>query len=659
MILHKKSQSLLFANHTLKKKSILLLYRNIINHHYNPHHHHYSSSSSFHTNLITQTTKTTQEEEEPILKPKRSSEKKRTYSSLSSTIDNTTETISETGTDTATTATTDKKKTINNKTQTTNTEQSNLDRYGIHRFPLAWKDPNFYNEEKLENEMRRIFELCHGCRRCFNLCDSFPTLFDLIDYSKNESLESVHSNEFKKVVDKCTLCDLCYASKCPYIPPHEFNIDFPHLMLRYKTVEQYYENTLNNNLTNKEMDNKLNDNDTTVKETTGFLNQPGIEYKAKVNDGVNRKLLLKKENFIRNELLTKIDRNGWIFTKLPTFLTNFLFENKLIRKILDQIGFIHKDAHLPSYSHGTALDLINKNVKNNNQFDYNQLAQKEELKDVIENKLKDEKIVIYTTCLGNYNKPELVQYSKEILEKNGINVIVDYYGCCQMPQFEQGQLQKVSESAQKISKYLNDKYIKNGFKIVTVVPSCSLMLKSEWSNILPTNEDVQQVKKFTMDITEYLIYLVKKNGGKLPTQNLIKELPYSTVTLHHACHARAQNIGNKGLEVLKLIPKLKVNVIQRCSGHGGSFGVKKEHFETALKVGKPVAQKIQSSLKKDPLHVISSECPLAGQHLSQSVGMLNSNNNTSSSENNNQQQQQVVPSKHPIEILAEAYHIKL
>ena len=105
------------------------------------------------------------------------------------------------------------------------------------RHPLDWRNPDFYDEAKLDAELRRVFDICHGCRRCFNLCDSFPRLFDLVDASPTGELDSVESKDFKPVVDACTLCDMCYMTKCPYVPPHEFNLDFPHLMLRYRAVE--------------------------------------------------------------------------------------------------------------------------------------------------------------------------------------------------------------------------------------------------------------------------------------------------------------------------------------------------------------------------------------------------------------------------------------
>src|SRR5208337_4253172 len=105
------------------------------------------------------------------------------------------------------------------------------------RHPIAWQDPDFYDAAKLDAELRRVFDVCHTCRRCFNLCDSFPRLFDLIDASKTGELDVVDSADLKPVVDACTLCDMCFMTKCPYVPPHAFNIDFPHLMLRYRVVE--------------------------------------------------------------------------------------------------------------------------------------------------------------------------------------------------------------------------------------------------------------------------------------------------------------------------------------------------------------------------------------------------------------------------------------
>src|SRR5690606_15456783 len=102
------------------------------------------------------------------------------------------------------------------------------------RYPLAWRAPEFTDDEALYAEMQRIFDICHGCRRCFSLCNSFPTLFDAIDESDTGEVDAVPREAYWKVVDHCYLCDMCYMTKCPYVPPHEWNVDFPHLMLRAK-----------------------------------------------------------------------------------------------------------------------------------------------------------------------------------------------------------------------------------------------------------------------------------------------------------------------------------------------------------------------------------------------------------------------------------------
>ena len=103
------------------------------------------------------------------------------------------------------------------------------------RHPLGWQEPSFHDEEALHAELERVYDICHGCRRCVSLCDAFPTLFDLVDESETLEVDGVAKADYMKVVDQCFLCDLCYQTKCPYVPPHEWNVDFPHLMLRAKS----------------------------------------------------------------------------------------------------------------------------------------------------------------------------------------------------------------------------------------------------------------------------------------------------------------------------------------------------------------------------------------------------------------------------------------
>ena len=105
------------------------------------------------------------------------------------------------------------------------------------RHPIDWKNPEFYNEQACEKELERIFDICHGCRRCVSLCNAFPLLFDLIDEAGDLETAGVPKEKFWKVVDQCYLCDVCYMTKCPYVPPHQWNLDFPHTMLRAKAIQ--------------------------------------------------------------------------------------------------------------------------------------------------------------------------------------------------------------------------------------------------------------------------------------------------------------------------------------------------------------------------------------------------------------------------------------
>src|SRR5262245_54036928 len=105
------------------------------------------------------------------------------------------------------------------------------------RHPIDWQSREFYDAAAIEKELERVFEICHGCRRCVNLCTAFPTLFDLVDESPTLEVDGVKKSDFGKVVDQCYLCDMCYMTKCPYVPPHPWNVDFPHLMLRAKSAK--------------------------------------------------------------------------------------------------------------------------------------------------------------------------------------------------------------------------------------------------------------------------------------------------------------------------------------------------------------------------------------------------------------------------------------
>ncbi|MGD9544579.1 MAG: heterodisulfide reductase-related iron-sulfur binding cluster [Methylocystis sp.] len=412
------------------------------------------------------------------------------------------------------------------------------------RHPLDWRSEHFYDDAKLDAEMRRVFDICHTCRRCFNLCDSFPRLFDLVDESKSGELDSVASADFKNVVDACTLCDMCFLTKCPYVPPHEFNIDFPHLILRYRAVE------------------------------------------AK-----------KKGVPAADRALAETDRNGkWatLISGAANWATRR--DNATMRGLEETIAGIDRNAELPKYASKTLeAEAAAHPPSRNDSAPANA-----------------RKAVLYATCYGDYNDTSIGMSALSVLAKNGVETKVAHPACCGMPKLEQGMIDEVAEAARAVAAAFAP-YIDAGYDIVAPVPSCALMLKFEWPLILPEDESVKRLAEATFDLSEYVVDIARKEGlaeGMSPLDG--------GVAFHVSCHSRAQNIGQKGAELLALIPEADVSVIERCSGHGGAWGYKKGNFETAMKVGKPAARQMQSADKK---HIVS-ECPLAGLHIEQEIETL-------------------------------------
>jgi len=254
------------------------------------------------------------------------------------------------------------------------------------------------------------------------------------------------------------------------------------------------------------------------------------------------------------------------------------------------------------------------------------------------------RVVLYANCLVNFNKPGIGLASLAVLSHIGVDVKVVSFGCCGMPQLEQGIVGACAMKATKIARELGE-YIRQGASIVSIVPSCTLMMKHEWKTLLPDNEDVAILSANTFDISEYIVGVAKKEG----LAPGLKPIP-GTVYLHSACHSRVQNMGFKAKEMLELIPNLKLSIIERCSGHGGSFGVMKETHPTALKVGKSVFSRIvresTANENKNEEIYVSSECPLAGDHILQGVEGLDED-----------VARELGKAVHPIELLAKAYKL--
>ncbi len=414
------------------------------------------------------------------------------------------------------------------------------------RHAIDWKNPDFYDEGKALAEMERVFDICHGCRRCVSLCQSFPNLFDLVDATADGEVHGVAKADYWKVVDQCYLCDLCYMTKCPYTPPHPWNLDFPHLMLRGKAIKHQ-------------------------------------------NGHVGAK----------EELLASTDVHGQ-FAGIPIVVSvvNAVNGTKAMRSQMDSWLGVHPDAWLPGLAEqrfrwGRAM--------NNTTFP------------VVNGQRTPGKVAIYSTCFVNYNEPGIGADLIKLLDHNQVPYeIVDKEQCCGMPKLELGDLQGV-ERAWQANMPVLARYAQEGWAIVAAVPSCTLMYKQELPLMFPDDADTQLVKKAMFDPFEYFIARHKDGLLKLDFKAALGKVSY-----HIPCHGRVQNIGKKTEEMFKLIGQtveVKLNTVERCSGHAGTYGVKTPTHPVAMKIGKPVFK----MMAKDEPDYIGSDCPMAGHHIAQGM----------------------------------------
>jgi Fe-S oxidoreductase len=429
------------------------------------------------------------------------------------------------------------------------------------RHALGWQDPQFYDAAALEKELERVFEICQGCRRCFNLCNAFPTLFDLIDQSQSGDLDGVDKAAYRQVVDQCYLCDMCYMTKCPYVPPHPWNVDFPHLMLRAKAVKH--------------------------------------------RDGGTR---------WRDKVLSATDLVGKI-AGIPVIAeaVNAVNRSALGRKVLDAALGVHPDAPVPPYRSNTLRK----------QFNSHRAA----VAAAQPAGLTRGKVSLFGTCYCNRNEPHIGLDLVRVFEHNGIEVaMAKRENCCGMPKLELGDLQAVADlKAGNLPSLIS--MIESGYDIVAPIPSCVLMFKQELPLMFPEDQEVALVKRHIFDPFEYLA--LRHKAGLLRTDFT---RPLGKISYHVACHLRVQNIGLKTRDILQLIPGTTVEPIERCSGHNGTYGVKREFRDASMKICKPVSQRVQAS----GADFYTSDCPMAGHQIESSL-------------------QDAAPPTHPLTLLRMAY----
>jgi glycerol-3-phosphate dehydrogenase subunit C len=318
--------------------------------------------------------------------------------------------------------------------------------------------------------------------------------------------------------------------------------------------------------------------------------------------------------------LADTDRTG----RLGSFtagLANWTTDEKngLTRPALERYAGIHHGARLPRYADET--------------FEMRAAREGIAVNDTAP-AFGKRRAVLYATCFVNFNSTDIGAATRAVLARNGVETEVVYPACCGMPKLELGDLEAVAAAARRVPDALLP-WVDKGYDVVALTPSCALMLKFEWPLVLAKDPRVERLSRATFDVAEYVVDIAKKEGLAAGLEPL-----EGGVSVHLACHARAQNMGAKAAEMLRLIPKTRVAVVERCSGHGGIWGARTANFETAVKVGKPAAQ---AALKNNTRYV-TSECPMAGEHLMQVMEMTDE-----------QHRPEPFRARHPIELFADAY----
>jgi glycerol-3-phosphate dehydrogenase subunit C len=413
------------------------------------------------------------------------------------------------------------------------------------RHPINWRDPAFYDEAALTRELERVFEICHGCRRCFSLCNAFPTLFDAIDATATGELQGVARPVYWQVVDHCYLCDLCFMTKCPYVPPHPWNVDFPHLMLRAKALRAQ-------------------------------------------RDGLR----------LRDRVLASTDMVGRI-AGIPVVaeVVNAVNHSSAGRALLAKTLGVDPEAPVPDYHSRTARQRL--------------AARRAPPPPVTPTETTRGQVALFATCYGNRNEPQIVEDLAAVFEHNSIPVqLVARERCCGMPRLELGDLEGVVRLKEENVPQLK-RLVDCGYDLVAPIPSCVLMFKQELPLMFPDDPDVQAIRARIFDPFEYLMLRQRADLLRTDFKHSLGKVSY-----HVPCHLRVQNIGLKTRDALKLVPGTTVEVIERCSGHDGTYGVKQEFRAASMKIGAPVAQRVRGAAADH----YCSDCPMAARQIQSLLG---------------------------------------
>ena len=434
------------------------------------------------------------------------------------------------------------------------------------RHPLDWRSESFYDAGALDRELERVFDICHGCRRCFSLCNAFPTLFDAVDATETGEVAALDRQVFWQVVDHCYLCDMCFMTKCPYVPPHPWNVDFPHLMLRAKAAR---------------------------------VRTSGLPWRERV--------------------LAATDAVG-AFAGIPVVVevVNALTASGAGRTVLEKVLGVDRSAPLPAYHSQTARRrLAGIGTVRDATAAVAGAAPVSEAAALADGGAPPAaaparrtattgRVAVFTTCYGNRNEPELAEDLVAVLEHNGIDVaLLSAERCCGMPRLELGDLEGVARLKERNIPQLLAA-LEAGYDLLAPIPSCVLMFKQELPLMFPEDAAVQRVAARMFDPFEYL--MLRHAAGRLRTDFKVS---LGKVSYHVPCHLRVQNLGLKTRDLLRLLPGTSIDTIERCSGHDGTYGVKARFRAASMRIGRPVVQRVESAQADH----YASDCPMAGHQI--------------------------------------------
>jgi glycerol-3-phosphate dehydrogenase subunit C len=382
---------------------------------------------------------------------------------------------------------------------------------------------------QLQKETLRIYEICDGCRRCFNLCPSFNTLLSGIDKYEGH-VERLTAEDHRQIVDECYYCKLCF-NHCPYTPPHQYEIDFPHLMLARKQQ---------------------------------LAAERGVRW--------------------RDRWLVKTDLIGSLGSWTAP-LSNWLMQQPMFRRLAESVTGVHRDRQVLRFSRETFSRWFGRRAA--------------------PARTAVRKVALFPTCLVNYQVTDVGKATVQVLEKNGVGVVVPEPRCCGMPAFDNGDIEAIQQAIKATVASLHP-WVARGYDVVVPAASCSLMLKREYPDLCP-DEQTKEVAAKTFDVCEYLIKMKKE--GQLAMDFV--QSP-GRVAYHMPCHLRDQNMGFKSKELMECAGA-QVDVIEKCSGHDGAWSAKTEFFDLSMQI----AGKAVRAIKQQPADLVASDCPLAGLQLDQ------------------------------------------